>query len=483
MSSHEEVTAPEAERTPEKIREVLRPGRRRLRLLGAALVGVVLSLAYLVGGSAGKSVRVDYGLDLRAPESGRIRVTMTIHPPVRPYVTLWLRDSIQDGRRRVRIASFRRAGRSLPNWRTFPGTADMRNVWTGFGREPVEVVYEVDPKWVKGRSPKCFLGPDFGYFRGMTTLYTPVTPRAVRGLLGQTEIQDRGGGRAELRFSLPEGWTVVSPWGDGPQKIPLSGLRNTYFGVGPFSVSSVRAGESSLVLGVYDGLGESQKDWLLRGIPRLFETMAAATEVSPRGLTPSWALTVLPAEPIGGGASGVGSLVTSNRINVIAHEMFHWWNGSTVVSVPEANWIKEGFTSYYEGKMLLMSGIWSYQEFTARLAGFRAGLRKGGDPGPVNLIRASLDLVKRGAVSESEKVYSGGALVAWYLDRELQKQEKSLEGIWKRLLDAGKPVTSALFFDVLGDWAGSELARECEARVRGRRPLEDPEAVERMTRR
>jgi hypothetical protein len=479
MSTLQYESNRQVERLPEKESRTRRPRRRVRRLIGAALAGVVLSLAYLVGGSAGKSVRVEYELDLRAPESGLIRVTMTIHPPVRPYVTLWLRDSIQDGRRRVRIASVRRAERSLPNWRTFPGTTDMRNVWTGFGRDPVEVVYEVDPKWVKGRSPKCFLGPDFGYFRGMTTLFTPVTPRAVRGLFGQTEIQDRGGGRAELRFSLPEGWTVVSPWGDGLREVPLSGLRNTYFGVGPFSVSSVRAGESSLVLGVYDGLGERQKDRLSRGIPRLFETIAAATEVSPRGLTPSWALTVLPAEPIGGGASGVGSLVTSNRINVIAHEMFHWWNGATIVSVPEANWIKEGFTSYYEGKMLLMSGIWSLQEFTARLAGFRAGLWEDGDPGPVNLIRASVDLVRRGAVSESEKVYSGGALVAWYLDRELQKQDKSLDGIWERLLDTGKPVTPALFFDVLGRWAGAELARECEARVSGRRPLEDPEAGKR----
>jgi hypothetical protein len=366
----------------------------------------------------------------------------------------------------------------LLNWRTLPGNVDFRNVWTGFRREPVEVAYDVDPKWVKGRSPKCFLGRDFGYFRGMTTLYTPVSPRAVRGLLGQTEIQDRGGGRAELRFSLPEGWTAVSPWGDGPREIPLAGLRNTYFGVGPMSVSNVRVGESFLVLGVYNGLSERQKDLLLRGIPRLFETMAAATEVSPRGLTPAWALTVLPAEPIGGGASGVGSLVTSNRINVISHEMFHWWNGSTIVSVPEANWFKEGFTSYYEGKMLLMSGFWSLQEFTARLAGLRAGLWKEGDPGPVNLIRASVDLVRRGAASESDKVYSGGALVAWHLDRELERQGKSLDGIWKRLLDTGKPVTPALFFDVLGKWAGAEIARDCEDRVTGRRPLEDPPAGE-----
>jgi predicted metalloprotease with PDZ domain len=37
--------------------------------------------------------------------------------------------------------------------------------------------------------------------------------------------------------------------------------------------------------------------------------------------------------------------------------MFHWWNRRTIQFTKDANWIEEGFTTYYAGKALVRSGF------------------------------------------------------------------------------------------------------------------------------
>lgn len=449
------------------------------RVPGIVGISLVLFALYMLSGVSARETQIEYTVDARDPVSGVLRVTMVIHPPIRPFLILWLRDSNQGGLQRVANFSARRDSRSVLNWQTLPGFADARSVWTGFSREPVEINYNVNPHWMKGQAPRSYLGPDFGYLRGMTVLYTPFTPRSVSGLLNEVDVLDDSAGQASLQFLLPYEWTLISPWGSRGLGMPVAYMRNTYFGLGPLSVATAQVGDSTLLLGVYAGLDEEQQERILRDIPRLFETMGELTGVTPRSVTPYWALTILPHDPIQGGASGINSLVTSDEMSTISHEMFHWWNGRTVETTPDANWIREGFTKYYEGKVLHSAGIWSSDELDEHFDKLyeRRGMefvRADGQWVPVNLVQASENLVRRGAGEEYYKIYNGGALVAYFLDQGLQRQGKSLDEIWRLLNDVDEPVNTETFLQELEILGGVELARECEDWVYGRSAIPHP---------
>lgn len=448
--------------------------RKSGRVAAIVLVCLAFFMLYMLSGTSGNEARIEYTVDARDPASGVLHVTMIIHPPVRPFMTLWLREANHDGLQRVENFSTRRDDGFLPTWQTLPGFADARSVWTGFSQEPIEIGYDVNPYWMKGQAPRSYLGPDFGYLRGMIFLYTPITPRSISGMLNNVDVLDDPAGQARLQFLLPEEWTLISPWGSGEIEMPVAYLRNTYFGTGPMSVATAQVGDSTLLLGVYTGLRKEQLDRFLQDVPQLFETMGKLTKLSPESGTPYWALTILPSDPIHGGASGIGSLVTSDEISTISHEMFHWWNGDVVETTPDANWIREGFTEYYEGRALYSAGIWSSAEMDEHLDKLhnRADLEFviDGQWVPVDLVQASTKQV-RGSDEEYYKVYNGGALVAYFLDQKLQKQGKALDEIWRLLNDMDEPITTDAFLQTLKILGGADLAQECEDLVYGRRAI------------
>src|SRR5512134_729532 len=106
--------------------------KRSVRILANVLACLVLFALYLLSGSSGREARIEYTVDARDPASGVLHVTMEIQPPIRPFLTLWLRDVNHAGVQRVENFSVSRDGRPLPNWQTLPGFGDARNVWTGF---------------------------------------------------------------------------------------------------------------------------------------------------------------------------------------------------------------------------------------------------------------------------------------------------------------------------------------------------------------
>ncbi|KPL05620.1 hypothetical protein AMJ85_11560 [candidate division BRC1 bacterium SM23_51] len=341
-----------------------------------------------------------------------LHVTMVIHPGRKPYLTLYLRDTILAGACRIQGLSAKRGGQEVAHWQAIPGFADLRNVWVGFSREPIEIHYDVNPRWQKGRKPSSYLGADFGYLRGMVMLYTPITLKEALLARKQIATYGDGAGQATLQFSLPAQWTLISPWPADGAETAVSRLRNVYFGVGPMSVRTLHAGEATLLLGVYTGLSEDEQEGFLRDIPSLFEAMVRTTGVSPDSRAPYWTLTVLPHEPVSGGASGMNSLVVHNKLSTIAHEMFHWWNGRTIQTTPDANWIKEGFTTYYEGKILYAAGLWSEEKFSDYVDYLRMKLWRDREPTPIDLLEASKKLLVKKMEEEYDNVYFGGALVA-----------------------------------------------------------------------
>ncbi len=446
---------------------------RKLRwIVPLVLAIIVLPALYISGGLQNAETRAEYLVDVTNPGSGEITVTITITPSAAPWMHLFLRDPMQDGIERIADLQITRDGAPLTYWTTLPGIRDAQTVWTGFSREPIHLTYRAVALWKKGEnSPRSYLDADFGYLRGMVVLYTPLSGEDLRYLLNNADSHGDVTGKATLNFLLPVGWTVASPWGSDETEMPTAELRNVYFGVGPFISQSIPGDPCTLQLNTYTGLGDEENQRLQALLPKLFLALKESTGIPLNSYAPNCALTLLPSEPIHGGAAGTNSLVVENDDKVIAHELFHWWNGGTIETSTEANWIKEGFTEYYAGKGLYRAGIWSEDEFLEY--GDKFYYKAGADRSttPFSLIEASQKLKSEGGETNYNRVYYGGAWIARRLDNRLQEQGKSLDNLWPALKERNTVITPEIFYEELKKLGGNELVQECKEYVEGRKAL------------
>ena len=197
------------------------------------------------------------------------------------------------------------------------------------------------------------------------------------------------------------------------------------------------------------------------------------TGILPKQDAPYWSVSIVPPVPVHGGSSGNYSLVTQNDISTICHEMFHWWNGFTLKSENEATWFKEGFTRYYEGKVLFETGIWTEEEYAKFLQIIEEELIGGGESEPINLIDASVKLekYKSSSMEDYYKVYNGGALLALYIDTQLEKEQKSLDEIWRPLHKLNKAITTKDIISVLEGIADEDLINEVREILYGKKAI------------
>jgi len=135
--------------------------------------------------------------------------------------------------------------------------------------------------------------------------------------------------------------------------------------------------------------------------------------------------------------------------NVLAHEMFHYWNGTHFLvgrDQDRNSWFSEGFTEYYSNLALIRSGLVSQGEYLGKLAFQFSRLYSsqafvtGKQP---NLLDAGL---QKGI--NWHLIYGGGASMAFILDVEIRNTtsgEKSLDDYMRALyLKFGKsqqPIT------------------------------------------
>jgi hypothetical protein len=444
--------------------------KKLLRLIVIVAFIVLIGLIYVAGGTSSQDTRLEYQVKVINPGSGKLEVSLTIYPPSRPFLDLYLRDPIQDGK--VRLSNFvvESDAKSLTHWQAFPYFADMERIWLGFSTQPVQIRYVVDAQWNKGSdSPRSYLGPNFGYLRAMVVLYTPFTWPDVQAMLNQNDTFSLDSGQAKLNFTLPKDWTLVSPWGSGEQAMPVSALRNVYFGIGKFQNTTLNSFESAMLVGSYPGINNQSSSDALLQVPSLFHAMQEMTGFAPLSRAPYWAVTILPEDPIHGGAAGTNSLVVCDDLVTISHEIFHWWNGRTLQFTPDANWIEEGFTTYYAGKALAHAGIWTTGDQGSYLRKLTNQLWGNRPPQPVNLVEASNRLKKQGNSQDYLTVYHGGALIAASLDERLHQQGKSLDQIWAVIQQGSSPVSTEGFLQSLAQVGGQTLADETKEILYGRK--------------
>lgn len=264
-------------------------------------------------------------------------------------------------------------------------------------------------------------------------------------------------GPGTVVFSLPAGWTAVTPWireGDAFELSHEEQRHLEYLGLGPFDVREVAAGGMPLrvaALRADSGLGTD-------AVVSLLEMELELAGVPPGDGGPR-SVVIVPEGFMRGGAAGRHSVVQPPDAMVLAHELFHWWTHSGLTR-PEATWFLEGFTNYYGIKAVLRAGLWTMQEAHACLADLSAEMRYLEKDGP-----ESLEAVSR-RYREGQRarrlVYSKGALLAFLLDRELEARGRSLDEVMRavfaeRRAGLGTGDLRDRFSQVYGDLVDDQL--------------------------
>ena len=237
--------------------------------------------------------------------------------------------------------------------------------------------------------------------------------------------------RIAVRFRLPPAWDAYTPWGDAHNTVEVPDGR------------FARLRESMIALGDY--------------VPRHFDAAGADVEMVTRGADPAHedSLEFLIRECLGAHARAVGPSphdhllviidhpfrgdqaagetalnATSLRLSrdpgalesrslprVVAHELFHFWNGGAVdLDPPSMRWFAEGVTEYFGLRALEATGRLSPARFADELAGACDRLR--GNPWADSSLTSLGSGYARDAQAWSA-TYAKGLLAAWAVDLKL----------------------------------------------------------------
>lgn len=175
--------------------------------------------------------------------------------------------------------------------------------------------------------------------------------------------------------------------------------------------------------------------------------------------------------------------------NSLAHELFHYWNGSRISSLQEhyveRQWFSEGFTEYFANVALRETSLITprrYDEILGHYLSFHLFFSSSGLFEHVTMRQAGQ---KKGLYRPA--VYDSGVAVAFCLDgliREYTGGDKSLNDMMKlmenRYGKTGRPIVFADIAEAASETAGSDLSDFFSTHVEARQPLPVSECAGRM---
>ncbi|HEV8479457.1 MAG TPA: PDZ domain-containing protein [Candidatus Eisenbacteria bacterium] len=255
--------------------------------------------------------------------------------------------------------------------------------------------------------------------------------------------------RIAVRFRLPAGWGAYTPWGDAESSVEIpdgrfARLRESIIALGDYVPRHFEAAgtDVEMVTRGADPAREDSLEYLIR------ECLSAHAQAV--GPVPDDRLLVVIDHPFRGDqAAGETALnATSLRLSgdpgalrsrslarVVAHELFHFWNGGAVdLNTPSLRWFAEGVTEYFGLRALQVTGRMSADGLAGELAGSFDRLR--GNP----WADSSLTSLGTGYARDSQAwsaTYAKGLLAAWALDLRLS-QAGGLEAMMRDLVRRGR---------------------------------------------
>ena len=240
-------------------------------------------------------------------------------------------------------------------------------------------------------------------------------------------ILDADGASYHVTFALPEGWSAVAPWpfdGAAFSATVTAAGGPEYLAFGPLHVTFITVGDATIQVAVAPDAGsEAMVETIVRRIVDLL-----ASPLKRQGV---FVATMVPADFMHGGAAGRYSIVQFGSPQVIAHEVFHWWNDGSLTA-RDAGWFREGLTQHYGIRVAREVGATTTEQERACLADLEAEVRALEQRGGRSLVAASLD------PGDNRLMYSKGALFWLHVDAKLRRSGRFLEEAVRRVLTSDR---------------------------------------------
>lgn len=335
-------------------------------------------------------------------------------------------------------------GDALPGGEADAGVVTPPVWWASVNESgDLDYLYEVTPD-ERGESHALFFG---SRLFAVPLLPEPARPPALARAPGGAW---RRAARIEVRFLLPEGWEAHTPWGETRDGIATPGgdlalLRESVVALGDFTERRFRQGGTRVLLAVRgaDAAGEAVLEDLIRD--------CLAAHEAQLGPLPYRRVLIAVSHPFSGEqamgrATGNAAALRLSHDpgahgwrstgRVVAHEVFHFWNGGALaLPLPAERWFLEGASDYYALQALAASGRLAPGELADELAATLDRLEGNA--------WADSALGAIGAAAEQDggawvATYAKGALAAWALDLRLGAKG-GLDGILRELLASREP--------------------------------------------
>ncbi len=312
-------------------------------------------------------------------------------------------------------------------------------------------------------------------------LYSVTKPLFVAG---------SGDGARRVRFELPLGWRVSTPWepeapsseafmaasrADLTENSLVIGRQfEKRFEHGPFKITLALlgelAGQAELLSAALDAVARHANRVFPRTPPaRYLVTIFHAAQSDGEAFTSSSAFTT-PTTPTLGNVMSWG--------NTLAHETYHVWIGGPIRGSEDDvwEWFDEGFTDYYADQALVQSGFVDaamYLRKAEKVMGRYAYYTVASVYERQNAFEAS-----RNKGRNRFGVYDGGWATAFCLDGLIQEKsggaralDDAMRTLHERYALHDRPFTRAEFVEAMSEAAGADLGDFFRRYVDGQEPL------------
>jgi len=285
-------------------------------------------------------------------------------------------------------------------------------------------------------------------------------------------------GPIDVEFDVPSSFSVVTPWQEASSRhfhisdnrglsenwtilghLPLVEFNEGQF-QGTFACPGVSAAEQLLLQPLFKPvLHEYLRIFPQTPASHLFFAFFHGAEENGEGFLNSTTLTM--ADPI----------TFADRIlwtNLLAHEIFHHWNGGLLVPRDDEQtaWFTEGVTEYMANRTIVRTGLISQALFLKKLEA-HVGMYEYWMWAPTfqkSTIQSAVEDGKGDKNINRPGIYDGGVVAAFCLDTMIQKQtagQKNLEDLLRLMMNryglAGKQWSNDDLVRNVSEVAGTDL--------------------------
>jgi predicted metalloprotease with PDZ domain len=331
----------------------------------------------------------------------------------------------------------------------------------------VRIAYDLVSDWTGSlRHPKEFrplVQSSHVIFNGQNGLVSPKLAQnaAVRATFSWT--------------NLPKGWSVASSFGIRTNHQKFDGewheIHDALFAAGDFRFTRVQSSGQRLVLA-------ARGSWVFpdrQAAQEIVSLFRVEREFWREHKPNSFLVVLTPYDQDLGGSDGTAftnsfllylsrkqTFLTDEK-SQLAHEIFHTWNPYRmgIAAGDDTQWFTEGFTRYYQDRMLLRAQLIDYPQYLERLNRIIAAYWSSPDR---NWTQAQwLDRKQAHHAAEYEGPYRRGAVIALWVDQRIREQSGGHSSLNERMLSLvrSKPdveLTTDYLLSVLSKSMSSEDA-------------------------